>query len=123
MSEHTPGPWKNDYSPATGFGCGYGKSQILDSKDRPLAAVAAIEPEGSPMYDRDGLTQATLDLVEANARLIAAAPKLLAALEHSQHALVKLLASRGQDAQIQARLAESAAREAIAEAKGEPCRS
>ena len=79
---HTPGPWTNDFMPSSGFGCGYGKSQIIDSKGRALAGVAALAPDdGSPMHERGTLSQATFDLLEANARLIAAAPNLLAALK------------------------------------------
>ena len=82
---HTPGPWTYNYSgkdaSTTGMGCGYGKSQIVDSKGRALAGVAAVPPDdGSPMYEKGGLSQATLDLLVANARLIASAPDLLAAL-------------------------------------------
>ena len=83
---YTPGPWTYNYSgkdaSTTGMGCGYGKSQIIDSKGRALAGVAALAPDdGSPMHERGTLSQATLDLLEANARLIAAAPDLLAALK------------------------------------------
>jgi len=81
-TKHTPGPWTNNYMPSSGFGCGYGKSQIIDSKGRALAGIAALAPDdGSPMYEGGGLSQATLDQLEANARLIAAAPGLLAALK------------------------------------------
>ncbi len=72
---HTPGPWHN------GFGPGCGKSQIIDAKDRPLATVAIVEPENGELYEGSGLSEAALDLVEANARLIASAPELFAACE------------------------------------------
>ncbi len=70
---HTKEPWTHDYSPSTGFGCGYGRSQIIDSVGRPLAGVAAIAPDKGPMYEQGGLSRATLDTVEANAHRIVAA--------------------------------------------------
>jgi len=78
---HTPGPWTYDYcgkdASTTGMGCGYGKSQIIDSEGRALAGVAALAPDdGSPMHERGMLSQATFDLLEANARLIALAPTM-----------------------------------------------
>jgi len=77
----SPGPWRYDYMPATGFGCGYGRSQIIDSRNIPIAGVAAVSPVDAPMYEKGTLSEATLDLVEANARLIAAAPTMLTALK------------------------------------------
>ena len=77
----SPGPWRYDYQPLTGFGCGYGKSQIIDAGNVPIAGVAAVAPADAPMYDHGTLSKAALDLVEANARLIAAAPTMLIALK------------------------------------------
>ncbi len=76
---HTPGPWRNDFRPSTGFGCGYGKSQIIAGNDVPIAGVAAVEPEHGPMHRNDVLSVETFETLEANARLMAAAPDLLAA--------------------------------------------
>ena len=46
---------------------------------RAIAAVAAVEPNDGPMYEQGGLSQATFDCLEANSRLVAAAPELLEA--------------------------------------------
>lgn len=86
MSKHTPTPWSNDYAPpSTGFGSGYGKSQILDTRNRPIAAVALVEPEVGPLYRGGGFSKEALDTLEANAAFIVKAvnchDKLLAALK------------------------------------------
>jgi len=59
MSVHTPGPWRY---------AGHGGTHVLDSNGRCIGD--APQPHGMPPEEG-----------EANARLIAAAPELLAALE------------------------------------------
>src|SRR5690606_32489194 len=76
MAEHTPGPWDvvtTDYQPR-----GYPRAVIAYS-DRPQGNHV-IAPNVSS---------------EANARLIAAAPDMLAALEHLTRGLPALLESIG----------------------------
>ena len=79
--KHVLGPWSNDYGiKKTGFGCGYGKSQIYDGKGRPIAAVAMVEPNTGELYDRGEYSKEAFECLEATSALIAAAPDLLAAL-------------------------------------------
>lgn len=69
MSQHTPGPWAADFT---------------------SSAVRVSAPEGSWICKINWYSQlrkAMRDEAEANARLIAAAPDLLAALEVAHHAL------------------------------------
>ena len=70
-TKHTPGQWRYD-----------GERLRLDSRAviRAPDGIAVAAAEDFNRYDRD-------DEVEANARLIAAAPELLEALE-STHALL-----------------------------------
>ncbi len=56
MTQHTPGPWRH-------IGC-----DVFDGDDSPIAHIDPQEEQPS-------------QTVEANARLIAAAPELLAALK------------------------------------------
>lgn len=115
MSEHTPGPWRflTDYA-YRGF-----QSRILVVVDGKGAAVARIPAE--PIMEEDAARVDALRL--ANARLMAAAPDLLAACEAvSANPVVTGLSAHLRDR------AESdldsdplaLARAAIAKAKGEP---
>ena len=73
MSEHTPGPWAADMSPHTA-------PHIMDfpavvgPDGNPIAALGDYEPGNENPYRK-------VDEGYANARLIAAAPDLLEALE------------------------------------------
>lgn len=90
MNAHTPGPWR------ASAGTGYVAIMAGPTIDRQLAITMTCNPEGC-----------------ANARLIAAAPDLLAALERLE-AGVRLWISRGVSDEDMA-----AARAAIAKARGE----
>ena len=72
-----PGPWNNNYNSTsgchTGFGCGYGKSQVIDANGRAIAGIAAIEPNHGPMHENGTLSAKTLDAVCAHAQIMAAA--------------------------------------------------
>ena len=90
MSEHTPGPWKtND-----------GSSIVRDTEDKRIADTAVARPYPECL---------------ANARLMAAAPKLLAALE----AVVRLHLQECRYGRACPDTDIQAAREAIRAAKGE----
>ena len=99
MTEHTPGPWIYDHAPDNQTSDDT-YSIYSESHDGTLADVY-------PWYDADG--KPTVD-VTANARLIAASPDLLAALED--------ILDSGPDFEHCAELALRA-RAAIAKAKGE----
>lgn len=68
---YSQGPFKKAYQPSTGFGCGYGQSQIIDAQGRPIAGVAMVAPEVGDMYEKDGYSQEAFDCLEANATLLA----------------------------------------------------
>lgn len=94
--EHTPGPWRAE---ATHY--------------PPEQAVYAGKHEIALVYMTDGLDEPTLFPVEANARLIAAAPDMLAAL---QLILIEFKEFLGDDRQ--SRMVRDRIRAAIAKAKG-----
>ncbi len=67
MAEHTPGPWRVDRSD-------WGQPQFINAGDTPLVALWGYVSEKTT--------------VEANARLIAAAPEMLEALKASNRTLI-----------------------------------
>ncbi len=81
MSKHTPGPW-----------CAVNENEIHDRK-------AEFDDDGAVVGDRPNLiakaeyhpggwtTEAGYEIMKANARLIAAAPEMLTALELAMRAL------------------------------------
>lgn len=93
MAEHTPGPWHVGGSLA---------SFVFDAKSEPIA---------DPAFGRSILE------TQANARLIAAAPALLAALEVADHAL-RLAEQRSSNAAPSARAARSIIADTVAKATG-----
>ena len=81
MASHTAGPWHTDYSPSTGFGSGYGRSQIISADGRAIAGVALVAPNEGELYRNGSFSQEAFDTLEANASLIAAAPDLIESWE------------------------------------------
>lgn len=65
------GPYKKAFQPSTGFGCGYGQSQIIDANGKPLAGVALVAPEVGQLYAGGEFSQEAFDCLEANATLLA----------------------------------------------------
>ena len=111
-TEHTPGPWD---------------TKIVDYGD--MKEVEAIVSPAAAYTPRDtffvvlpgAIVGRSLDECDANARLIAAAPELLASLESLfEHcAMVHRHWGEGSN-QKEADAAQAAARAAIAKAKGAP---
>jgi hypothetical protein len=64
-AKHTPGPWVSN-----GF--------AIEQENGPAFVIAHIEHDGDPDWPDQGIDEST---AEANARLIAAAPDMLAALK------------------------------------------
>ena len=75
MTNHTPGPWLTRFS-------GSWKTEVVEPSDK-VGLIAALNERG------------TLDELKANARLIAAAPLLLEALERAEPWLGRLIADEG----------------------------
>ena len=71
MSKHTPGPWEQPPAPRS----------TLDIEAPSAGVIARVEPLGD---DAEGWSEAL-----SNARLIAAAPDLLAALEKTLAAYIE----------------------------------
>ncbi len=93
---HTPGPWRDDAVTQRQSGLmrgPYPQDMLIVGADQTIVGI---------LYDY-------LDRTSANARLIAAAPELLAELEYA----VRLLAPFGETAQVQRM------RQVVAKARGE----
>jgi hypothetical protein len=113
-AKHTPGPWKHD------------ANDVLN----PERAFGIVRELG-PKFDREAGTQGATEVIaeicgddgsgvaEADARLIAAAPDLLAALEFLSSEFVAYVAQSGRSREFAERAkAYVQARAAIAKAKG-----
>jgi hypothetical protein len=72
MTAHSPGPWRVVF--VLGRGTDWESTEILD-------ANGAVVIEGGADYEGQGWAHGETDMTEADARLIAAAPELLAALK------------------------------------------
>jgi len=113
MSKHTPGPWRISY----------------DHEGLPIVvavaggAVPIRTPFREDAFSADPRTRADFDTatVDANARLIAAAPDLLAALEDAEFLLRKIAINPKEAGAMVDSFRRSAedARAAIAKATGE----
>lgn len=73
-AKHTPGPWRAELT---------GSSPVKIIADNDIVGYAVY----GPLQDVDTEHQGGVPTAEANARLIAAAPDLLAALKAATHAL------------------------------------
>lgn len=78
QTQHTPGPWH--------MGAGNGSGSIFADEGR-----TRLEEGGTTLYPIATINHALGDEDEANARLIAAAPDLLAALEVAHECLDSIL--------------------------------
>lgn len=67
--KHTPGPWTVRY------------------RTNAYADIVKLPEAGRPLYEEQHIACTSIDNHEANARLIAGAPDLLAALIEARHAL------------------------------------
>lgn len=78
MSQHTPGPWRVDYGQGTGRGTIYpSKNSVFTNELGRTGSVANAHLP--PLYDKagKGFSEEAFAVMEANARLIAAAPELV----------------------------------------------
>ncbi|KKK92992.1 hypothetical protein LCGC14_2697330 [marine sediment metagenome] len=82
MAEHTPGPW---YYRPTNFGHPDNRInpivEVDQNKMGGVAYICRVGWQGSTIPGMTSLTVATLEEAEANAKLLAAAPQMLAALK------------------------------------------
>lgn len=107
MSQHTEGPWRIEPDDQGGFGKDWKK--ILAGRNTHVVHAMSFD------RSRDGWTEyyCGVQMSDADARLIAAAPELLAALENYIR-----VADRADDRECPAAVLAQA-RAAVAKAKGE----
>ena len=114
MSKHTPGEWKYKFDEDGGYDAISAGYEITAENDQIIADVDVIDYldiEWCKWSDAYDIRHSRHEMAEANARLIAAAPELLEALED---ALSTIDFERHKFRPWQAK-----ARQAIAKAKGE----
>ena len=120
MTKHTPGPWRLDCGANYAGGPGF---RVLARSVRPKptpAATGEIQIAFPPPHGTgDGREQEQ----EANARLIAAAPKMLAALEIAERRIAELCRAvhvlSGNPKKVRAEDYAGEIREAIKKATGQ----
>lgn len=112
--KHTPGPWMVPHFANDDVGCGC--ASVL--AEQYMGAVAEVFIKVDLPLGEGGNDCPPLEEAKANARLIAAAPELLAALVALDEAFCSNNDTRQE--RHQSRLALIAARAAIAKATGEP---
>lgn len=96
MTKHTPGPWFLPHFARPGVNCRCG---YVLSDDGRMGAIATVHCSGEGEdWQKHGDNPKYAESV-ANARLIAAAPDLLAALQSLQ-SFVAVMIGRGPDAEI-----------------------
>jgi hypothetical protein len=106
QNKHTPGPWKLGTLDITPFGTGL--SMGIDAEGHGELAMVVWQMEDDQIEGKQSLQ------CEANAKLIAAAPDLLEALELMLITRENERGLRGQDSPLHDR-----ARAAIAKARGQ----
>jgi hypothetical protein len=115
MSQHTPGPWsmmlQNSRPKEYGGGITFWEVPVQVGRGKNAGNVLALVCMGGP-----AATQSTKESVEANARLIAAAPDLLEALRAYHY--LPTVSVNGADLDGCRREAERLAEAAIAKATG-----
>lgn len=78
MSKHTPGPWWSHLGdPNAKCNCPY----IFSAAQNGMGCIATVHYDGDGTHGAYGHEYEPREVAEANARLIAAAPDLLAAVE------------------------------------------
>ena len=80
VAEHTPGPWMVPHF-ATDADCNC--QYVLSDNQHGMGAIATVHHDG----ETDGRHNEPMEIAQANARLIAAAPELLTALIWAEAAI------------------------------------
>jgi len=111
-TRYTPGPWRYIREAISGMQDGY---NIMGNRSIPLIATAAIKPDGDELNGHEPAYKESE--ARANARLISAAPDLLAALKEAEKHLSNICPNRYNGGEALSTLSQ--ARAAIAKATGE----